>query len=599
MKSRHAVVRRVAALAPVVATALVCVWTAPADAATLTVCESGCAYRQIAPAIQAASPGDEILVGPGTYRGGFDIPTDLTLAGSGANRTTISGGGPVVTVGTAGASTEPTVQIRDVTITGGRTTSSYDETYFARGGGVLIPPGAVVNSDHDYAPGATVTIERSDIVGNEAAPSSSVDTGVSCGAVDCRFAEAAGGGIDSWGALTVRDSLVADNVSAGPVTSDADGAGIDAQQGSLTLDHATVTGNRAEAQGPDGRFAEGAGVLFATFADPNQGTCVAPQPSCALTIKDSSITGNASTLHTGLPALVDGTLLGLGANAGGVNVGDSIPTTITGTHIDDNSVTAVAPQGEPVAVDAGMLVGDSPLTMSASTVDDNRTDGVGATFTDTGAVGSALELDGPGSLHAVTVADNETTITASQVAEASGALAVLNFDNDPAQVTVTDSAIVHNHIAAVSGHGTAQALGGGVFNNSLLNLSRTLVAANDTDADAPSGVAQGGGIWNGVDVSGPPVSLTLDHSQVTGNRATGSPGATASGGGLFTTSPVTLLASPIAFNQPDQCVGCSLPAAAHAPAKITAALAARARRRLVTRRDAERTVSSHGARHHR
>jgi hypothetical protein len=164
---------------------------------------------------------------------------------------------------------------------------------------------------------------------------------------------------------------------------------------------------------------------------------------------------------------------------------------------------------------------------------------------------------------------------------------------------VTDSAIVHNHIAAVSGHGTAQALGGGVFNNSLLNLSRTLVAANDTDADAPSGGAQGGGIWNGVDVSGPPVSLTLDHSPVTGNRATGSPGATASGGGLFTTSPVTLLASPIAFNQPDQCVGCSLPAAAQAPANVTAAIAARARRRLVTRRDTERTVLSHGARHHR
>jgi hypothetical protein len=578
MKSRHAVVRRrLAALAPVVAAALVWVWTAPADAATITVCESGCAYRQIAPAIRAASPGDEVLVGPGSYRGGFDIPTDLTLAGSGANRTTISGGGPVVTVGTAGASTEPTVQISDVTITGGRTTSSYDGTYFARGGGVLIPPGAVINSDGDYAPGATVSIERSDIAGNEAAPSSSVDAGVSCGAVDCRFAEAGGGGIDSWGALTVRDSLVADNVSAGPVTSDADGAGIYAQQGSLTLDHATVTGNRAAAYSPDGRNAEGAGVLFGTFAAPD-GTCVAPQPSCALTIKDSSITGNASTLHTGLPALVDGALLGLSANGGGINVGPSIPTTITGTHIDDNSVTAVAPQGEPVAVDAGMLVGDSPLTMSASTVDDNRTDGVGATFADTGVVGSALELDGPGSLHAVTVADNETTITASQVAEASGTLAIFNFNNDPAQVTVTDSAIIHNHIAAISGHGTAQALGGGVFNNSLLSLSRTLVAANQTDARGSSGEAQGGGIWNGVDLSGPPVSLTLDHSAVTGNRATGSPGATASGGGLFTTFPVTLTASPIAFNQPDQCVGCSLPAAAQTTAKITAA-GARARAR--------------------
>ena len=376
----------------------------------------------------------------------------------------------------------------------------------------------------------------------------------------------------------MADSLVADNVSAGAVTSDADGAGIYAQQGSLTLDHATVTGNRAAASAPDGQNAEGAGVLFGTFADPDPGdTCVAPQPSCALTIKDSSITGNASTLHTGLPALVDGTLLGLSVNGGGINVGSSIPTTITGTHIDDNSVTGVAPNGEPVAVDAGMIVGDSPLTMSDSTVDGNHTDAVGATFADTGVVGSALELDGPGSLDAVAVAGNETTITASQVAEASGTLATFNFDNDPAQVTVADSAIVHNRIAAVSPDGTAQALGGGVFNNSLLRLSRTLVAANQTDAQASSGEAQGGGIWNGVDLSGPPVSLTLNHSAVTGNRATGFPGVTASGGGLFTTSPVTLLASPIAFNQPDQCFGCSLSAAAQARAKGTAALAVRTR----------------------
>jgi len=324
-----------------------------------------------------------------------------------------------------------------------------------------------------------------------------------------------------------------------------------------------------------GLFVGVAGVLFATFAAPG-GTCVAPQPSCALSIKDSSITGNASTLHTGLPAMVDGSLVGLSANGGGINIGPSVPTTITGTHIDDNLVSALAPNGEPVAIDAGMIVADSPLTMRKSTLDDNRTDALGATFGDIGVVGDALELDGPGSLDRVTVADNETTVTASQVAEAAGALAIFNYTNDPPQVTVTDSAIVHNRTTAVSPHGTAQARGGGVFNNSLLSFSHTLIAANQTDARAPSGVTQGGGIWNGVDISGPPVSLTLEHSAVTRNRAFGSPGVTASGGGLFTTSPVTLLASPIVFNQPDQCVGCSLSAAAQAPANVTAAGAARA-----------------------
>ncbi|MGO8723031.1 MAG: hypothetical protein ACLQRM_09895, partial [Acidimicrobiales bacterium] len=59
----------------------------------------GCAYTQIAPAIAAASNGDTISVGPGTYLGGFTIDENLTLNGAGAQRTIISGGGPVITVG--------------------------------------------------------------------------------------------------------------------------------------------------------------------------------------------------------------------------------------------------------------------------------------------------------------------------------------------------------------------------------------------------------------------------------------------------------------------------------------------------------------------
>ena len=69
-------------------------------------------------------------------------------------------------------------------------------------------------------------------------------------------------------------------------------------------------------------------------------------------------------------------------------------------------------------------------------------------------------------------------------------------------------------------------------------------------------MSQGGGIWNGVDLSGPPVQLTLENTLVTHNSITGSSGITLQGGGLFTTSPVMLTNSLVAANAPDQCFGC-------------------------------------------
>ena len=86
---------------------------AHADATTLTVCPRGCGYAQIQPAVDAASAGDTILVGPGRYAGGIVIATALTLSGAGPGATVISGGGPVISV-----SASP-VTIRAVSVTGG------------------------------------------------------------------------------------------------------------------------------------------------------------------------------------------------------------------------------------------------------------------------------------------------------------------------------------------------------------------------------------------------------------------------------------------------------------------------------------------------
>src|SRR5271166_3799637 len=101
-----------------------------ASATTLSVCQHGCPYTQIAPAVAAATSGDTIRVGPGTYAGGITIDINLQLIGAGPGATIIKGGSSVLTVGDFNASSEPTVSITGVKITGGLAQSSPASSFF-------------------------------------------------------------------------------------------------------------------------------------------------------------------------------------------------------------------------------------------------------------------------------------------------------------------------------------------------------------------------------------------------------------------------------------------------------------------------------------
>ena len=557
---------------------LVLVWmavgVARASAATLSVCPHGCRYSQPSDAVGAAHDGDVVRVGPGTYHGGFSIDQDLTLSGSGAQATVIRGGGPVITVGAELGATEPTVTIRGVTISHGLAQTAFGETNEALGGGVYIPPAA------DFAPGATVAISASVITDNVAAPTTATDAGFSCGPTgDCTFAHAGGGGVDSWGHLTLDHTLVTDNQAAGALTSDANGAGVYSQEGTLTVRDSVIAGNHATVA--NGRFAEGAGIMADTFFSP-PGVCPAPAGACALTIERTIVTNNASAVRSTLPVFGDGHLIDMLANAGGIHVGDGIATTVQDSAIAANSATATDPNGEPNAIDSAMIVGDSPLTMRDVSVSFNRAATTNATSTDFGPNGDPLELDGPGQLTRLSVIGNVSkTSSAAGFAGIVGGVAVLNFSGDPQLVTIRDSVISGNSAEADNRTGSAQALGGGVFNNSLLDLEGVQISANRGFASGPTGEAQGGGIWNGVDLSGPPVELTVAHSSVTRNVVAGSAGIAASGGGLFTNTPVTLLATRIALNRPDQCVGCGVQS--FAARRLASAAATRRRPVMGTR----------------
>jgi hypothetical protein len=502
---------------------------ASALAATRCVGSGPGCHRSIQAALDASRDGDVIKVGPGTFAGGIRITKSVSLTGAGAGATVIRGGGPVVTVGTFDAASEPSVSISGVKITGGRTSSSFGESFLAFGAGVFVPPGA------GDAPGATVTIRDSVISGNRATPTttSPSPSGAVCPDGDCPYAEANGAGIDNWGSMKLMNTVVSDNEAGGPVASDAIGAGIWSNLGSLTLAKCTIVRNRAVVRAPNGRFAEGGGVFVR---------------GGALTIRDTLVGDNATNLTSVLPVFAGDTRIDMASQAAGVFVTDGIPTTIERTVIAGNEVTAHDPVGEPAAYDSGLLVLDSPVTMRDSVVSGNRVTSMTQTTADIGPAGGALELHHGGTLTNVVVAGNASVVKTS-VGDAwvAGALIVFDFSGDPRTVFLRDSLVGGNTAVATSTAGAAITQGAGIYNNSLLDLRNVAVTLNAGKATGPSGAAEGGGIWNGVAISGPPVELTATDSLITHERR---------GGGLFITEPVTLTRTRITGNVPDQCFGC-------------------------------------------
>ena len=221
-----------------------------ASAATLKVCQSGCPYTQLAPAVAAAQSGDKIKLGPGTYAGGVTIDLSVKLVGTSAGNTIIRGGGPVLTIGAADAPSEPTVTIRGVTVTGGVTIGNLAPES-GRGGGIYIPRAAGPST------GATVTIRDSVIRGNTVAPRVAIDADDPC----CPFADSGGGGISNDGTLIVADTQVSDNRGdpAAGLASNAIGGGIlNRAFGTLTVKHSVVTHNHVVVTPPNGRFAPAA-----------------------------------------------------------------------------------------------------------------------------------------------------------------------------------------------------------------------------------------------------------------------------------------------------------------------------------------------------
>jgi hypothetical protein len=548
---------RTRALATGLGLALTCSLLSAASALGATRCVGsgpGC-FHTLQPALDASHDGDTIKVAAGTFAGGVTITKSVSVVGAGAGSTTIKGGGPVVTVGELGDATPPVVKLASLKITGGRVG---DGVFADAGGGVDI----LVGGEDQDQPGATVTIKDAVISGNRAVPTETrfpqspeeEENWPHCPGGFCAFAGGFGAGIQNLGNLTLIRTTVSDNFAGGPVASDAAGAGIWTSLGTVTIEDSALTRNRSVVGDPNGRFAEGGAMLAENGSGP-------------IVIRNTLIADNKAELTSHLPAFADNGLIDVQAHAAGVLITNDIPTTIERSVFAGNDVSAGNPVGEPLAFDAALQVLDSPVTMRDTLITGNAVTSDTPNTEDVAPAGTAVEVDGGGLFERVHIVGNPVNVrTTDGLASANSGLAVYDDfeESSPDLLRVEDSLIAGNTAVARSESGEAQIVGAGVLNNSLLTLSGSAVSHNVGRASGAGGTAQGGGIWNGVLLTGPPVELTLDHSLVTGNALLASRGIERQGGGVYTTEPIVRSRTLIAGNTPDQCFGCGPAMAARA-----------------------------------
>jgi hypothetical protein len=480
----------------------------PAAAGTLCVgLKAGC-FAQIQPAVAAAHDGDTIAIAPGTFAGGVTIDKSIHVQGAGADRTSIKGGGPVVTIFRSTAPDALNVSIDGVTITGGLNNTQPDpEVTF--GGGVWIPTSQLDQPPFN-GPGATVTISNSIITGNTVTSNSSIPPGF-CGSRACGFNS--GGGIDNGGVLTLTNTRVTNNTAGSTplvasAASDANAGGIDNRFAStLVLRNSVVSGNHAVTNSPIANGGASGGI----------------GSTGALDVENSVISGN-TVEYTGSMDFGDQAAL-----AGGISVDQccGLPhatATIRHTLVTGNRVTTVNtnPNSTPAGFGGG-IVAFASLLLDHVSLSDNAVAVTGAGFA--GADGGGMEIDAP--------------------------------------VTVQDSIVARNSVLAQGPYGAIAGGGGIAMFGADLTLERTVLLANSasaTGAAAPlpfGGVSSvfGGGVSNGG-FGVPPATLTVTDSIISANRLFGSPGFLLNGGGVYTESSIVRTHTVIAGNKPDDCSGC-------------------------------------------
>ena len=467
------------------------------------------------------------------FSGSVAIAKSITVAGAGATRTIVKGGGPVVAIGDFQSIRKVTVTLRGLTVTGGLGVGQ---------------PGGVLSDGFDATKAETVvTIVDCVITRNRAVPNPQIPKGQGDPTA------AAGGGIVNVGQLTLVRTTVSDNIVGGGATVEARGGGIwnatGSGPGSLTIRDSRITGNTAIVTAKRSQRAEGGGIEA--------------QDGPTLTITGSVISGNRAILDTHAPSgSADPSQPGVYAAAGGIQIGGLGKATITSTRITGNVASATDPQGNPIAFASAILVGGpkEQLVIRDTTITGNRTEAAILSEDMPGTnvnccFGDVVELDSAGIVTRTTIAHNTNVVSVKRgTAVLIGT--VFSGNADPKPLVITDSVIDHNSNRVTNANGATWAAGGGLTNGGTAVLRHTRISDNTLTAIGKSGFARGGGIWNGV-WPNLHARLTLTgRTVVSGNVLRGSSGIALEGGGLYAGLPVKVVQARITGNTPDQCHAC-------------------------------------------
>jgi len=360
----------------------------------------------------------------------------------------------------------------------------------------------------------------------------------------CPFALAAGGGIDNWGKLTLRNSTVSHNrvgTASGlsNVASDANSGAIMNWRDTLTISNSVIDGNSATATAPNGRIADSSAIFV---------------EGGALVMRNCAVTGNRAALAAALPNSVD-----LLAIAGGIHISDRAAGTIRDTTISGNQVSATNTVGNATAVSGGVH-SDLDFMLTNDVVTNNSVHST----TLSGSSGDAYGDSGAGEMSGTinhTRFTGNTVIVSSAAGNATAIAGSTFFLSSYPQSGLAQSmaynVVSGNHLRVSSPHGSAAAMGGGLATDGVWKLNNTRVNDNTSYVSGRIASARGGGIFDAEipnNVQGGPLSLA--NSTVQRNVLSGSRGATLHGGGIFAEHPVMLRNTIIRRNSPDQCYGC-------------------------------------------
>jgi hypothetical protein len=226
-------------------------------AATITVCGSGCNQTTIGAAINAASPGDTIMIGSGTYYESIVISKNLTLHGAGSTLTIIDGQGvsTPVTVPTG-----VTAELDSVTVQAGERPG---EVGILVQGSLTLADSIVTNNALGILnSGGTLTILRTTISNN----------------VDRTYG-AAGIFNDLSGTTNVFSSTITGNNGEW-------GGGLGLSSGSIALSNSTLSGDTA------------IGGSEVSFQNANDASVQLGNSTIVNTTQQPSISGLSGTTNT-------------------------------------------------------------------------------------------------------------------------------------------------------------------------------------------------------------------------------------------------------------------------------------------------------------